>query len=448
MKLDFRVVGAALVVSLLGITQPQVASAQVSSDDFNALKKLVEELNEKVKRLEQDHDKDAKTHDQDQQQIQQLKLQLGETQKTATEAQQKAEAASTIQPVHPVPPGSGLDATHNFTMVGDAEVQFGKVDSKHSAFVLADFAPIFLFRARDNILFEAGFDINLQNNAPNGSDSTTSIGLSFAQLDWLMNDYVTFVGGYMVLPLGTYSERAAGWLNKIPDDPFARDLLPGSAAGVQLRGSVPLGDSGQSIAYSVFGVNGPGSVDGSGNHDQFDPGGNVGIQSDGTFGNLHGNPSGGGRIGWFYPFKPHYDVELGLSGQAGPWDNAGDRLWSAAVVDAAVHVGPNIEVKGEYINTWLETDDLGTIKPRGWWLQGAYKLAGLNLDLPYINNVELVGRYDKTEDGAGTKTDRYTIGYVYYITNTLLFEGDYEFINSNDPAQDHNVLLFQLSMGF
>ena len=51
--------------------------------------------------------------------------------------------------------------------------------------------------------------------------------------------------------------------------------------------------------------------------------------------NRHRNPSGGGRIGWFYPWKAHYDVELGVSGQAGEWSDSGNRMWSAAVVDGA-----------------------------------------------------------------------------------------------------------------
>ena len=40
-------------------------------------------------------------------------------------------------------------------------------------------------------------------------------------MDYVMNDYMTFAAGDLMLPLGTYSERGAGWLNKIPDDPLA-----------------------------------------------------------------------------------------------------------------------------------------------------------------------------------------------------------------------------------
>jgi hypothetical protein len=40
------------------------------------------------------------------------------------------------------------------------------------------------------------------------------------------------------------------------------------------------------------------------------------------------------------------------------------------------------------------------------------------------------------------------VGYVYYFSNTLLFEGDYEFVNSNDPTQNNNRFVFQVGYGF
>ena len=115
---------------------------------------------------------------------------------------------------------------HNFMMLGDAEFQYAKTAGQHGAFLLADFAPIFLYRGGDNILFEAGFDTTLAEQRRAGHDSgyTTSFDLSFAQLDYVMNDYMTLCAGDLLLPLGTYTERGAGWLNKIPDDPLAVEL--------------------------------------------------------------------------------------------------------------------------------------------------------------------------------------------------------------------------------
>lgn len=426
----------------MSVALPTRTMAEVSDADFNALKELVQQMNGKLQALEQ-------TNQLDQQTIQQLKQQLGETQQTALQAEQKSIAAAQTQPV-PRQPIDEATVNHNFMMLGDAEFQYDKTQGQHGSFLLADFAPIFLYRGGDNILFESGFDTTLANNAPNSAGYTTTFNLSFAQLDYVMNDYATLSVGELLLPLGTYSQRGAGWLNQIPDDPLAVDaLLPGTGVGAEILGAVPLGDAGKFINYAVYGVNGPGSADGTGNAGALDLGGNVGLRSDGVVANLHSNPSGGARLGIFlpFPYKPRYDLELGISAQSGEWDNAGTHLWTAGVLDAALHLGPNFEAKGEYIRTRYGSDDLGLINQDGWYVQTSYKLAGLNLELPLINNMELVGRYDSLHDGLGTSTQRYTTGLVYFLTNTLLLEGDYEFLHSSDPTQV-NQLLLQLSYGF
>ena len=433
--------GLLIAGGALGLVAPRHIAASVSDADFNALKDLVQQMNGKLQSLEQTNQLDQRT-------IQQLQQQLGDTKKTADDAEQKSIAAAQIQTA-PVPhlPIDEATVNHNFQMLGDAEIQYTKSKGQNGAFLMADFAPIFLYRAGDNILFEAGFDTTLQNNAPSSAGSSTSFDLSFAQLDYVINDYATFAGGDLLLPLGTYVQRGAGWLNKMPDDPLAVDaLLPGSGVGGMLQGAVPVGNAGKFINYSVYGVNGPSSSDGTANADALDLGGNVGTTSNGNTANLHKNPSGGGRVALFMPFKPHYDVEFGLSGQTGEWDDAGKYLWSAGVADASVHLGPNFQINGEYILTGYGSDQ-GLVHQNGGFIQSGYKLAGLNREIPIINNLELVGRYDYLSDGLGTTTRRYTVGYIYYITNTLLFEGDYEFLNSNDPSQTDQLIL-QLSLGF
>jgi len=438
----------------LALTISCGAAWAVTDEDFQKLQQQMLQQSQQIQDLQ-------KSREHDQQEIQRLKQQVGDTQKTTTETRQKVDAvqmtaeaaqqtAAAAEATAKVPAATGPDARQNFLIVGDAEVQFGKTEGQHSAFVQTDFAPIFLFRATDKVLFEAGFDIMLQNGTTGTHDAgtTTALDLSFATLDYLFNDYVTVVAGDMLLPLGTFSERGAGWLNKIPDSPLARDVLPGSGVGLQLRGAVPIGTAGQALTYAVYGVNGPSSTNVTANAADLDLGGNVGLSSSGSTMNLHGSPSAGGRIGWFCPWRAHWDVELGVSGQAGTWNDADNKLWSAFVFDAALHLSPNFEVKGEYVNTWVDSADHGTFTPRGWWLQAGYKLAGLQLELPLINSTELVARYDTKNDGVGTRVERYTLGYVYYITNALWFEGDYEFITSNDPTQAKNNLIFQLSYGF
>jgi hypothetical protein len=445
--LTFGLVAAVCAVSIALV--PQARGAEVSEDDFKTLKEEVRKLRDKVDNLEKLHETDQHVKQKDQEQIKQLQDKLGETQTTAAEAARKADVATQAQPVYRVPDDSG-SVNKNFMILGDAEIQYAKFPGEHGTFLFADFAPIFLYRAGDRILFEAGFDTTLQNgsNPVNGHDSgtTTSFDLSFAQLSYVLNDYVTVAAGDMLLPLGTYAQRSAGgWVNKIPDDPLPRDLLPGTGIGVQLLGAIPFGQSGQILNYSVFGVNGPSSSDGTAAPDQLDLGGNVGLRTDNTIGNLHGSPSGGGRLGWFYPFgPPHYDFELGGSIMSGQWDDAGKHLWTGGAVDASLHVGPYLEVKGEYIRTKYGST-IGNINPSGWWIQGGYKVAGLRMELPFINNLEAVGRYDKINDKIGNHTERETVGLVYYFSNTLLLEGAYEFQHGTTQG---DVMILQLGYGF
>ena len=115
MKIPSFLFGALAAACVMGAALPQPASAQVSADDFNALKKVVEQLGDKVQKLEQTHEQDQKAHEQDQQVIQQLQQQLGETKAAVTNAQQKADNVAKVQSAYPVVnefPGADAQLQH------------------------------------------------------------------------------------------------------------------------------------------------------------------------------------------------------------------------------------------------------------------------------------------------------------------------------------------------
>jgi len=119
---------------------------------------------------------------------------------------------------------------------------------------------------------------------------------------------------------------------------MSRDILQGNGVGVQLRGGVPVGDSGQMFTLLVYGVNGPGSTQNQ--HHRLSKY-NRPHQRQRQFPQHAFRSSGGGRLGWFYPWAAHEDIELGVSGQSGMWDNNGGKLWSRCrASDAALHLGP------------------------------------------------------------------------------------------------------------
>ena len=95
----------------------------------------------------------------------------------------------------------------------------------------------------------------------------------------------------------------------------------------------------------------------------------------------------------------------------------------------------NFEAKGEYIMTWYGSDGwvsstskVGTRRPAtNWqdWIWNCRSSTTWNWWAAMIT----------CTTGWEPKPSDTRPGFIYYITNTLLFEGDYEFLNSNDPAQ-------------
>ena len=106
MKTSSIISGAAAAACALGVALTPRAAAMISDADFNALRSMVTNQDQRIGQLEKLHEQEQQTHQQDQQTIQQLQQRLGETQTLATNAEQKAEAASKIQPVNPIPAAS------------------------------------------------------------------------------------------------------------------------------------------------------------------------------------------------------------------------------------------------------------------------------------------------------------------------------------------------------
>ncbi|HEX9729666.1 MAG TPA: hypothetical protein VGA37_14275 [Gemmatimonadales bacterium] len=65
----------------------------------------------------------------------------------------------------------------------------------------------------DRILFEAEFEFEL-------TEGVTETGLEYAQLDFLLTDHLTLVGGKFLVPFGVFGERLHPiWINKFPTAP-------------------------------------------------------------------------------------------------------------------------------------------------------------------------------------------------------------------------------------
>ena len=131
-------------------------------------------------------------------------------------------------------------------------------DEKESSYVGSAFAPIFLFKHSDKLMFEAELEFGLENNE-------LEIGLEYADVMYVLNKNMTVRAGKFLLPFGTFMERLhPAWINRLPTRPlgFGHDgIAPASGIGVELRGAFDLG--GPTLNYSVYSTNGPRLNDGS-----------------------------------------------------------------------------------------------------------------------------------------------------------------------------------------
>jgi hypothetical protein len=435
------------IIMILTALFPRTVVA-VTDEEFKQLQEQLQQQGQQIQELQ-------KAREQDQQEIQHLKQQLGETQATTAETQKKVEetqktatdaaaaaaAAAKVQPVAPVPPEEAT-ATRNFVMAGGMDVTYQKSEGENGSFFLTHFNPILLFRATDNVLAEGSLEMSVQDNGD------TEVNLEYATIDYMFNDYTTLIAGRYLVPLGVVREKLdPAWIDKLPLQPLpeadATAIIPENEIGAQARGAFHLSGA-SAFTYALFISNGE-SSDGDSNV----------VFNSGSSNN--GKPSGGGRLAMFYPWEAHHDIEVGVSGQTGPWTDNGDELWSAFAVDAALHLSPNFEARGEFIQTWQDNIGAPTTNKEGWWAQAAYKLAGLNLDWPLINSMETVFRYNG-EHQQGGHVHEYDLGLNYYVTNTLILKGAYSFFQSNlhdfttpdgDTVNlDKNMFTLQAAYGF
>jgi hypothetical protein len=451
MKKTTRLLAVGISAVSLLLLNPPRAGAQ-TNDDLKVMQDVLQKQGQQIQEL-------LKGRTEDQKKIQHLEQLVGETgqkaeqsQRAATNAQQKAEeiaadVAARVQTLQSGP-SEEASATRNFLLTGMADMTYQKSDGQNGSFAQAHVAPILLFRAGDKILFETELEMKV------ASDGSSELGLEYAQLDYLVNDSLTLIAGRFVLPLGVVREKHdAVWINKLPIMPLPESdvtaLIPENDIGVQARGGFHLNDRAL-MTYALYVANGPGSGEDGPGH--FDSTGTWTISNGFQGGSsMSGTPNGGGRLAVFYPWKPNHDVEIGVSGQTGRgMDNL---MWSAFALDASLHLGPNLELRGEFINTWEDTTDVGTLRRKGWWAQAAYKLAGLNLEWPLINNFEAVFRYggEQLPDG---HINEYDLGLIYHVSNTLLLKGAYSFMDGNAFNQDTgnnrwpNMFTFQVAYGF
>ena len=358
---------------------------------------------------------------------------------------------------------------HDFHLTGYANVQYSAPEEGKSTFTTL-FAPIFLYKVSDRLLFEGELEFQLE-------EGETDVAFEYSQIDYMFADNAVLVTGKMLLPLGTFGERGhPSWINKLPMSPLIYGGHHGSPVGlipvmsdfgVQLRGGFP--SNGMRWNYAAYIVNGPrisdaGTSDTSaessegGHADLLSPKFNAAGEAD----EGHGHSGGGGGLdyspsadddnndkafGIRFGAIPIAGIEIGLSYYTAkvafhkfvdhdePPGDKTEATIALTMVDFVYQHGP-LQVQGEYlledtseIGTYgiaAEDDDstLGVTEQSeelevpenrsGYWVEISHMFGGW---VP-----ELVLRYGITNSDGDELGSQTALGFNWWLESSLVFK--------------------------
>lgn len=419
-------VAAGLLARPLHAADPQ--------DDIDALRQEMRQLQEENKRIQEENQRI-----QERMQDVERKLEEGEAAHAKQEQELKTEITSA--PRRYLERYFGED---RFVLTGYGAGSYVWDRNAGSNTFLATFAPIFLYRVTDWILFEAEPEFELD------SDGDTEINLEYAQADIVLNDYATFVGGKFLLPFGEFIQQLhPAWINKLVSNPLPYregeegGLMPFSNVGAQFRGGAQLlGREGVDLAYTVYIANGPRFES-----DQVGAGFNTN--------NIDNNVGKGyGARLSLYPIPLSAElgrIELGASTFDGKWDDGGDFWFTSWGIDSAYQFD-ELEVRGEYLQTYRQMPaGVGNDNRQGWYIQTSYRLSRVPLD--YVNRLELIARYSGVNQRAVTNDElvphprQVALGIDYWLTPSVVGKLEYDRDLPRD-APDNDAVRAQVAVGF
>jgi hypothetical protein len=433
-----------------GSTSPP-ASVQ---EELETLKKEVASLREELNKLKE-RDSAATQREIESLRAELNKLKGQEPAPTQEDVRELAKETQQLKErVEAVEPGQT-----GFLVTGYGFAGFIDEEGEPSTFN-AGFNPIFLWRAGERIFAEAEVHFGLD-------DDETEVELEYADLNYILNDYMTVGAGLFLAPFGNFAERFhPAWINKLPDAPlaFGHDgLAPHHLLGIQLRGAIPISQT--KLTYALTLTNGPRLNPGeAGDPDE------AGMLHFDNFEDIRHGKAVGARVG----FLPIPELELSYSVIFADVNMPDDDLDH---VDATLHsvdlnyvrdaefLSGTIDFKAQWVwslvdrTTYDPTGALGfgplsfSNRRHGGYVQLAYRPSKLEID--FLRNLEAIVRFDAVDlpRNAPTNVDerRWTVGLDYWISPSMVVKVAYRFDDRDDPAgveEDRDALLVQFGLGF
>lgn len=262
------------------------------------------------------------------------------------------------------------------------------------------FSPLLLMPVGDKWLLEAkgNYSLTYAKGDEGYYESASSYGLSYGQMDYIANRYITVAAGRFVTPFGMYGERLApNWVRALQLSPLNTSIISGSSLGGMLRGGFPAGSEKLDLDYAFY------------------------FSANNTNHLVATDRSTGGRISLFLPNRR---LEIGASFQ--------QLLQSSRSHVAGVHFEwqPNrlpLTLRSEYIRS------SGT-KGSGYWIESVYRLSQIS----WLRRAELAGRGQQTFadpkltaaqarplGALGLDTNEGDVGLNYYLRNDVRASAGY-----------------------
>lgn len=336
-------------------------------------------------------------------------------------------------------------------------------DEKESSYVGSAFAPIFLFKHSNKLMFEAELEFQLENNK-------LEIGLEYADIMYVINDNLTIRAGKFLLPFGTFMERLhPAWVNRLPTRPlgFGHDgIAPSSGIGVELRGAFDLG--GAKLNYSVYSTNGPRLKDGEEEPDE------AGMLSFNNYEDNNKSKAFGGRIG-LLPFGDS-STEIGFSTYSTNGSGATDSVYEDvgaflyavdfSFVKQISGISGVVDIKAQYNNsniddaTYIEMHEDGDEEEytfdnesNSFYTQLSYRPTMADSD--FMKKLELVGRYSNFNAPEGAEweeqSEQYAFGLNYWLSWRSLIKVAYQTTDTkggHDGGGKTNGFFIHWAIGF
>jgi hypothetical protein len=360
------------------------------------------------------------------------------------------EVAPEVAPPVVEPEGPMLGTT-KFYIAGWTEGMFEARNGSVSTFS-ASFNPIFLWELTPKLLFESRLEIE-----PSGGG--TNVNLVYAQLSYLLNDYITLGVGEFFSPSNVFVERfEPQWINKLPDRPLAvyHGILPNISVGAEVRGGFPIGPTRANYAFYIS--NGP-------TLNTFDPR-TAGTLDFNSYTDNNDDKAVGGRVG----FLPIPGVEVGYGFETAEPGFQGTTFAHVRSLVQSVDLDitrdsdllkGRIDLYAQY--AWSKVDhavydpdgSLGfgplafTSKRDGGYALVAYRPTKVDVD--FVRNLEMIFRWDhlsRDPSGLGDpEENRWTLGLDYWLSPSTVVKAAYEW-DKPRGERNKNALLLQAAMGF